>query len=124
MTKNPTAAKELVPLLLSHEIALNLKAQNEFAGKDDMAAIGFAQPFVQAFSARDRETEQRIREIGSRLGWRRNGPLLPSMSFLSRNVGRERDYKFLYQGTSRFVHFSTAEIFRRAWGRKGKLELG
>jgi hypothetical protein len=45
------------------------------------------------------------------------------MSFLSRTVGRERDYKFLYQGTSRFVNFSTGEIFRRAWGRKGEIEI-
>jgi hypothetical protein len=46
------------------------------------------------------------------------------MKMLSRKVGREREYNFLYHGTSRFVHFSTHEIFRRAWGRKGEVSIG
>src|ERR1700731_349526 len=89
-----------------------------------MPAIGFTQRYVKAAVARDREVEHQIREIGSRLGWNNGRHLLPSMSFLSRKVGRERDYKFLYQGTSRFVHFSAVEIFRRAWGRKGEVQIG
>jgi hypothetical protein len=49
---------------------------------------------------------------------------LPSIVFLSRETGYERQYRFLYQATSRFVHFSTQELFRRVWGQKGEVEIG
>jgi len=122
LDKIPNEARELVPLLGLHEMTTNLNAQNEFAGLDGMNTIGFTQRYVKVSLARDRIAQRQIRELGACLGWRKNA-LRPSMEFLSRKVGREKDYKFLYQATSRFVHFSTAEIFRRAWGQKGKIEI-
>ena len=46
------------------------------------------------------------------------------MWFLSKKVGREEDYKYLYHATSRFVHFSAHEIYRRVWGGKGEVTIG
>jgi hypothetical protein len=111
LNKNVEAAKKLVPLLARNEIAANIAAQNEFAGPKDMEEIGFAPAIVRLTLKNDEKTKQEIRQIGARLGWKTGRSHLPSMAWLSKEVGHERDYKFLYQGTSRFVHFSTAEIF-------------
>jgi hypothetical protein len=46
------------------------------------------------------------------------------MSHLSKCVGFAREYKFLYHATSRFVHFSTHELARRVWGKKGSVKIG
>ena len=41
-----------------------------------------------------------------------------------RGLPREKEYKFLYQGTSRYVHFSSYEVYRRVWGKKGEVTIG
>jgi hypothetical protein len=46
------------------------------------------------------------------------------MSYLSRQVGWTSEYKYLYHATSRYVHFSTAELFRRVWGKEGDVKIG
>jgi hypothetical protein len=45
------------------------------------------------------------------------------MAFMARKVGREKEYRFFYQGTSRYVHFSTHEVLRRVWGRNGQVTI-
>ena len=122
LDQNSLLAKELVVLLGFQEVANNLSAQNDFIGAKGMHALGFTQRFVKTYIAHNRKNKARLTEIGKRLGWRDGS--LPSMAFLSRKVGREREYKFLYQGTSRYVHFSTQEIFRRVWGKKGDVIIG
>jgi hypothetical protein len=114
--------RELVVLLARTELADGLKAQNDYVGTKVMHELGFSQRFVKVQLARNRETEASLRAIGKRLGWR-SGQTLPSMSFLSQKVGRQREYSFLYQGTSRYVHFSVQELLRRGWGRKGFISI-
>ena len=46
------------------------------------------------------------------------------MKFLAKKVNREKDYDFLYHATSRFVRFSTAEVFRRIWEKMGTVTIG
>ncbi len=123
LDQNAEIANELVLLLANHDIARNLSAQNDYIGAKEMLAGGFSQRYVKVCLARDRITKKRIKEIGSQLGWR-EGAIPPSMAFLSRKVGREPEYRFLYQGTSRFVHFSTGEILRRVWGKSGEVTIG
>jgi hypothetical protein len=122
--KHSELASELVRLIADREIAVNLSEQNEYFGVKHMADVGFSQKFVKTYLARERAGQARIREIGRKLGWKiDNRRLLPSTFFLAKAVGSERDYKFLYQGTSRFVHFSTAEILRRIWGQHGRVTI-
>jgi hypothetical protein len=110
-------------LLARHELAGSLAAQNEFIGAKGMQALGFTQRFIKVTLAKQKASDARLRELGKPLGWRENS-VVPHMAFLSRKVGREDEYKFLYQGTSRYVHFSTHEILRRAWGQKGEVHIG
>lgn len=124
LDRNPTVTKELIALLAMHEVADSMKAQNDYFGKKGMQNYGFTQRLVKVMLARDRESEAKIRKIGQLLGWNMTRSLLPSMNFLSRKVNREAEYKFLYHATSRFVHFSVQENFRRVWGKKGDVEIG
>ena len=74
--------------------------------------------------SRDSEpSESRLLEIGRKLGWRQ-GSTTPPMAFLARKVNRQKEYDFVYQGSSRYVHFSTSEIMRRVWGNQGHVEIG
>src|SRR5258708_35247688 len=90
-----------------------------------MKLIGFTDTYIAAKTASDAKIKERIKEIGKQLHWP-NKPmsLMPSMAWLSRQVNRERDYKFLYHATSRFVHFTPGELFRRVWGRQGQVDIG
>jgi hypothetical protein len=81
----------LPSLLVRHEIAESLNAQNEFMGRREMAASGFSQQYVKVQLALDRRNQAEIKEIGQQLGWRNERSLLPSMRFLTRKVGREKD---------------------------------
>ena len=121
--ENSKIANDLVLLLSNKEISRNLSAQNDFIGTEEMHRVGFTQKYVKKQLASDRRTKKSIKEIGSQLGWHDQG-IPPSMAFLCKKVGREKEYNFLYQGTSRFVHFSTAEILRRVWGRPGRVTIG
>jgi hypothetical protein len=124
LSQNPKHANELARLLAVHESADNLSAQNEYVSSAVMGALGFTQRFVKAFLAQDRKSQSRIREIGRELGWKMDRTLLPSTFFLARQVKRVDDYRCLYQGTSRFVHFSAVEICRRVWGESGQVTIG
>jgi hypothetical protein len=116
-------AVELIGLIVSHEIADSLNAQNDYMGARAMMEGGFTQRFVKVRTAQDRTGQARLREFGRKLGWS-DRALLPSIQFLSKKVKREKDYTFLYHATSRFVHFSTAEILRRVWGQQGSVSVG
>ena len=122
--QNISLAPELPALLGRYEAGVSLNAQNEYLGKTSMATVGFTQRYVKKFAAITRQTEVEIKDVGRKLGWPKKGQtVLPSMWFLSKKVGREKDYKFLYHATSRFVHFSAQEIYRRVWGTKGDVTI-
>ncbi|HXE28002.1 MAG TPA: DUF5677 domain-containing protein [Stellaceae bacterium] len=124
LAQHPKHANELARLLAFHESADNLFAQNEYLGGQAMSAIGFTQHFAKVYFAQDRKVQSRLREIGRELGWKMDRSLLPSTFFLAKQVKREQDYRYLYQGTSRFVHFSAVEICRRVWGESGNVTIG
>jgi Family of unknown function (DUF5677) len=116
-------AQILMALLPLHGADTSIEAQGEYAGSKEMTRIGFPHQMVTAHAARRRALERKIRAIGRELSWPQNANPLPSMAYLSRTVGHEREYKFLYHATSRFVHFSTHELARRVWGKKGDVHI-
>lgn len=63
-----------------------------------------------------------LKDIGNNLGWRNGEP--PGAAALARLTQNEKEYKFIYHATSRYVHFSTHELGRRVWGRQGSVIIG
>jgi hypothetical protein len=112
-----------VILMGAHEIAEQLKAQNEYVGMRVMRDLGFTQRMVKASKAKDRNVQARIREVAREAGWDISRGLFPTMFFMAKKVDRLKEFQFLYSATSRFVHFSPQELMRRAWGRPGALKL-
>ena len=123
LTKHIDIANELIGRMANIEIAANIKAQDDYVGRREMIEGGFTTELVKTLLDGDQWVQSRIREIGTKLGWNMSRSLLPTMAYLAKQVDREKDYKFLYQGTSRYVHFSTQEIFRRIWGTKGDVTI-
>lgn len=122
LNKHPVLSKELVVLLMRKDLCENLEAQNEYLSSRHMATLGFTQRYIKQVLAHNRPHLTRLREIGRTLKWR-DGALLPPFGFVARAVGHDKEYKYLYQGTSRFVHFSVHENMRRVWGKKGKVTI-
>ena len=119
--QHPAVASELVYRMGFQETIGTLVAQNEHLGTKVMKDLGFTQRLIKIKEAEVRQEAGRLREIARDLKWKNN--TTPSMAWLSRAVGRERDYKFLYHATSRFVHFSQQELLRRVWGKEGKVNI-
>lgn len=124
LNKHPDLATEVVLLIGFGETTASLLAQNEYLGAKMMQQLGFTQRGLKVQQSENRKREARLREIGRALKWPTDRSLLPSTAWLARNVGRERDYKYLYHATSRFVHFSQRELLRRVWGIKNDMTIG
>lgn len=124
LDKRKDIANELVHALMQHELGQNVEAQHEYAGMEVMKTLGFSPEAVRAFARADASALKKLETIGKKLGWRKTKTVLPSMRFLSKEVSRLGEYKFLYHATSRYVHCSTHEIFRRIWGHDGKVTIG
>lgn len=122
LKKNNSLANEFARLKASCEIADSLEVQNQYLVAKNMQAVGFTQKFVKQYLARNRESNSRLKAIGRELKWR-DGETFPSAAFIAKNVGRERDYKFIYHASSRYVHFSPHELVRRVWGQKGHVNI-
>lgn len=117
----PSDANELVILLGVGGSAKNVLRQADYIGLEAMQTLGFSAFAVQKFALGEASTRASLKAMGNRLGWDKTPP---SFKWLSRAVGREREYNFVYAGTSSFVHFSAPELFRRVWGNQGQVTVG
>ena len=115
LAQHPDDANEIILKMSQVGIAESLEAQSSYLGRDKLQATGFTMKYVKQRLAKLKDVESALREVGKKLGWRQ-GSNMPSIALLSRKVGREKEYSYLYQATSRFVHFSPHELVRRAWG--------
>ncbi len=116
-------ASELVQLLSLKEVRDSYDAQKEFLGQKGIRQIGFSSKLSKRVEHGLKEPSKKLAALGRVLGWR-NGALQPSVAFIARKVKREKQYRFLYQGTSRSVHFSPHELQRRVWGQHGSVTIG
>jgi Family of unknown function (DUF5677) len=117
-------ANELLRLMAVTEIGKTIEAQLEYAGPDAMKSLGFPVAFTSAQSASAFEAKRRLRVLGRRLNWGNSGRgEIPSVFSIAKVTDNLALYKFLYHATSKFVHFSTHELMRRAWGRPGALSI-
>lgn len=114
---------ELVQLLTQKELRESYDAQKQFLGQKGIRKIGFYSKLSRRIEHGLKDPSKRLAALGGSLGWRK-GASQPSVAFIARKVGREKQYQFLYQGTSRSVHFSPHELQRRVWGQHGSVIIG
>jgi hypothetical protein len=120
--KNKSLANELIRELTRKELSDSLEAQSDFLSIHEMHSIGFTMRWVKRILPELTKSNDRLKVLGNRLGWR-NGAVLPSMAFLCQKTGRAKDYNYIYQATSRYVHFSPHELLRRVWGTHGSVKI-
>jgi len=102
----------------------SLKAQLDDSGQDVMRKIGFPDDFLEGYKVANDEAEKKLKGIGARLGWNlRKNQVVPSLALIARTVNEKGLYDLIYHATSRTVHFSVSELFRRAWGSPEKLTI-
>jgi hypothetical protein len=83
-------------------------------------------PYLKRSEAWAKHICMDIQALGKHLKWDRrtvDAGRLPSISFLAKRVGEAKLYQFLYHASSRYVHYSPAELLRRAWGRTGSMSI-
>jgi hypothetical protein len=120
------ATEELVRLLVKRELTNNLEAQAGFATNEAMCMLGLT-GYLNAFRTSAPARADHLKEVGRRLGWPNHVVLkgqLPSTYFIARATNHQDLYAFLYHGSSRYVHFSVAELLRRTWARDGQVAVG
>lgn len=122
LSKNESVALDLVTYIAQKELSDSYNAQKDFLGQKGIRNIGFTKRLSLRIGRNESIFNEKLKEIGKDLGWR-NGALQPSVAFLARKVKREKQYRYLYQGTSRAVHFSPHELQRRVWGRHGEVKI-
>jgi hypothetical protein len=107
--------------VLGFENATSIRAQMSYGGIQSLEVLGFEKKQLIGWLSSRPKTEALIKEALIKLGWNNKKQLLPTMKFLAKSVGRDKEYDYVYHGTSRFVHFSTHELLRRVWGKHGEV---
>ena len=118
-------AEQLLVLVGHKEINDSLKAQDEHAGRKVSELLGLAD-YLKGSEASAKRLNTQIKTLGAKLRWEKRaveGAKLPSVAFLAKAVNETKLYRFLYHASSRYVHFSVAELLRRTWGKTGKVTV-
>ncbi len=118
LTSIPTAAAEvLVRCVNSKEVRDSLRAQDQCAGRSATRTLGLL-PFLEEANNREASELELLRSLASNLDWppgsRKTGRM-PSLKWLAKKTNELDTYELIYHSTSRFVHFSAAELTRGAW---------
>lgn len=107
------------------EYLASIRAQEQYAGRTVMRNMGLA-PHLDHLERTSQERSANMSTLGKLLNWPRRNikeGTLPSMRFVAKATDNLKLYQFLYHATSRFVHFSGAELCRRAWGGPGNMSV-
>jgi len=118
-------AEQLLVLMGRKEISDSLKAQDNHAGRTVSESLGLA-GYIKQSEASSKHINAQIKALGVKLKWEKRtveASKLPSVAFIAKAVGETSLYRFLYHASSRYVHFSPAELLRRAWGRIGDVTV-
>jgi hypothetical protein len=116
LRKHPKEAPGLATRLALVSVGKSLEAQRAHIGDAQMERLGFPKRFLNIYKTMKELNLAWLRGAGSRLGWRKNSEQ-PTLTHIAQEVGRKAEYDFIYEATSRFVHFSPHELCRRAWGK-------
>lgn len=113
-------AQQLVTYIANDEIYRSLRAQSKAYGKSLSKEHGIL-PYLEEQKRNRKNLQHNLRDLGRRLKWPErsvNNSTTPSMWWLAKQTKEEETYELIYHATSRFVHFSTSELLRRAWGNR------
>jgi hypothetical protein len=122
---DPQVAERLVICMTQEEYLASIRAQDTYAGRSATRDMGLL-PHLEVLENSQVERCRILSAIGKTLGWPpRNvaAGTLPSVQFIAKKTDSGDLYRFIYHATSRVVHFSCAELCRRAWGAPGALSL-
>ena len=123
LSKNVDIARILILPLSVREVATSIRAQISYGGIQSLEVLGFEKKQLIGWLSGRPKIEAHIKEALIKLGWNNKTKLLPTMKFLAKSVGRDKEYDYIYHGTSRFVHFSTQELLRHVWGKHGEVHV-
>ena len=120
-----TDAEKLIVNITDLELINSLKAQDDYGGRTVTKELGLL-PFIERANRRKGVTRERLGALGKKLDWdsrtiQNRQP--PNLKWLAQKTGQSDVYNFIYRATSRFVHFSGAELLRRAWGKPGSISI-
>lgn len=107
------AAEELIIYIGADEQLKNLRAQDKFAGRSVTETLGLL-PYLEHMESGKKHINKKLRVLRKRLKWPENK--IPSVSWLAKETKQRDIYDYIYHATSRFVHFSVHDLYRRAWG--------
>ena len=118
----PSDAENIFRLAGLEELYDSLTAIDETAGKAATEELGLKPHLEQARRYKDKRRDA-LNEIAEKLGWPKGKRKTPSVRWLAKRTGEEYVYGTVYHATSRFAHFSAAELGRRVWWRKTDKKL-
>lgn len=115
-------AEQIVASLLVRELAANTDVQRRWfaeVGFDANAALrgmGISEEIERDIEQAARTAAVKLASLDKKLGWNRNKwQDLPSTRFMAEKIGSAGLYEFVFHATSRFVHYSGVELYRRSW---------
>ena len=114
----PSFSEKLIICIADDELYKSLHAQDDVAGRTVTKTLGLL-PYLEEAKRDEADRRNRLCILGQRLHWPKRyieNSSLPAMSWLAKETNEQGTYKLIYHATSRFVHFSVAELLRRAWG--------
>ena len=114
----PNLAEELIICVGDDERYKSLHAQDDMAGRTVTKKLGLLPSLLEA-EGRKNDRRDKFRTLGQKLRWPKGAITdgsLPKLDWIARNTDEIENHNFIYHATSRFVHFSVAELLRRAWG--------
>ena len=121
----PRDAERVLRCVAQTELLDSLQAQDNFAGRSTSKKLGLAK-YLRSSQSRAHHVQAELRALAKELDWGKKAEESgrgPTLGLLARQVGQVKLYNFLYHASSRFVHFSPAELLRRAWGKAGQVSI-
>lgn len=107
-------ANSLLTAMGRWDVIRALVAQRDFIGDKVMTMeLWYPPGFVDARVADLQQIKAELHRLRDRWGWQGT---LPSTAWIADQVSLRDEYNYLHSATSRSVHFSAGEVFRRAWG--------
>jgi len=109
-------SQRLLLTLANYDSLRSLAAQREFIGDEEMRSLWYTPAFLDAAQQRLTFVETDLKALQQELKW---SGKTPSAEWIAKSINEMRTYRYLHSATSRSVHFSAGEAFRRSWGAPG-----
>ena len=99
----------------------SIEAQRRYFGNEWMTRSGWPLSYTEGSVTASTTAKDSIEDIAQTLSWpskraRGGKGRTPNTKWIADQTDSARLYDFLYSATSRMLHFSPQEIFRRGWG--------